>query len=328
MNEIVKRDETFINALRPEEVSNQVALVQEIMKTVMKKDTHYGLIPGCGDRPTLLQPGAQKLAMTFRLAAQYEIKMTALENKHREYEVITTLIQINSGKSWGQGVGNCSTMETKFRYRGAEAISTGRPVPQEYWKNRDVSLIGGKEFTTKKIDGKYMICEKGDKKENPDIADTFNTVLKMAKKRSLVDAILTATAAGDLFTQDIEDFDPAMFGGTTTPPQTEKTVDAEYETIPPEQETKTAPEEKPKEPTKAANGKLTPASQKLYDLMKQHCKDEADMLELLRQLTEWIDSKGDFHQGRITFNGLSDKMADIARHKLEAMIAKNNKEGK
>jgi hypothetical protein len=43
------------------------------------------------------------------------------------------------------------------------------------------------------------------KVENPDIADTYNTVLKMAKKRAHVDAILTATAASDIFTQDIDE---------------------------------------------------------------------------------------------------------------------------
>src|SRR6185369_6401125 len=36
-------------------------------------------------------------------------------------------------------------------------------------------------------------------------ADVANTILKMAKKRGLVDAILTVTAASDIFTQDIED---------------------------------------------------------------------------------------------------------------------------
>jgi hypothetical protein len=42
--------------------------------------------------------------------------------------------------------------------------------------------------------------------ENPDIADTYNTVLKMAKKRAYVDATITAAAASDMFTQDMEDF--------------------------------------------------------------------------------------------------------------------------
>jgi len=32
-----------------------------------------------------------------------------------------------------------------------------------------------------------------------------NTILKMAKKRAQVDAVITATAASDIFTQDIED---------------------------------------------------------------------------------------------------------------------------
>lgn len=42
---------------------------------------------------------------------------------------------------------------------------------------------------------------------NPNIADTYNTVLKMAKKRAHVDASITACAASDIFTQDIEEMD-------------------------------------------------------------------------------------------------------------------------
>ena len=41
--------------------------------------------------------------------------------------------------------------------------------------------------------------------ENPDIADTYNTVLKMACKRALVAAVLNTLAVSDLFTQDVED---------------------------------------------------------------------------------------------------------------------------
>jgi hypothetical protein len=42
--------------------------------------------------------------------------------------------------------------------------------------------------------------------EVPDIGDSYNTILKMAKKRAYIDAILSATAASDIFTQDLEDF--------------------------------------------------------------------------------------------------------------------------
>jgi hypothetical protein len=41
--------------------------------------------------------------------------------------------------------------------------------------------------------------------ENPDLPDTWNTVLKMADKRALVAAVLNGTAASDVFTQDAED---------------------------------------------------------------------------------------------------------------------------
>lgn len=45
--------------------------------------------------------------------------------------------------------------------------------------------------------------EKKYKKNDP--WNIANTILKMAKKRALVDAVLTSTAASDIFTQDVED---------------------------------------------------------------------------------------------------------------------------
>jgi len=47
-------------------------------------------------------------------------------------------------------------------------------------------------------------------------SDSFtivNTLLKMAKKRALIDAVLSATRASGLFTQDIEDFPKKNFKG-------------------------------------------------------------------------------------------------------------------
>lgn len=43
--------------------------------------------------------------------------------------------------------------------------------------------------------------------KNQDAAGSANTVLKMAKKRALVDATLSATRASGMFTQDLEDVD-------------------------------------------------------------------------------------------------------------------------
>ncbi|MCL2632336.1 MAG: hypothetical protein FWD45_04555, partial [Coriobacteriia bacterium] len=205
--------QSITTALTAHDVVAQVALIQQVMEAVMKEGEHYGVIPGTSSKPTLLQPGAQKLLLTFNFAPRYEVEMRDLENSHREYEVRCILTMRQSGQFVGEGVGICSTMESKYRYRGAELEDTEADVPKEYWtarsagdKGRMQALLGGKNRTTsKRPDGSWGIFIKGERKENPDIADTYNTVLKMSKKRALVDAVLTATAASDIFTQDLED---------------------------------------------------------------------------------------------------------------------------
>lgn len=204
-NSIAKYDMTQ-DAMTPATVVNQVQLIQHVMEKVMKDGEHYGIIPGCGNKPTLLKGGAEKLSLTFRLSPSYEVTEKELGNGHREYYVKCTLTHIPTDKVFGQGVGACSTMEGKYRFRTGEVEFTGKEVPKEYWTNRDINLIGGKGFGTKKNkSGKWEIVMAGEKVEHDNPADYYNTVLKMAKKRAHVDAVLTATAASDIFTQDVED---------------------------------------------------------------------------------------------------------------------------
>jgi len=199
------------------EIQMQVNLIQEVMKKVMKDGTHYGKIPGCGDKKVLLKPGAEKLSLTFHLRPVIDndrdirVEQMAGHDGHVEITVYCHIMN-TSGLEIATGIGSCSTMESKYRYRGGEKKPTGEPVPKEYWnlKNEGQAseaqqLIGGAGYGIAKIDGSWQICEFGEKMENPDIADTYNTVLKMAKKRAYVDGILSATAASDIFTQDIFD---------------------------------------------------------------------------------------------------------------------------
>lgn len=150
-------------------VREQVNQIQYLMKSVLQDGTHYGTIKGCGDKPTLLQPGAEKIAYMFKLVPSYKVDREHLGNGHREYTVECTLTSRDTGEVMGFGVGECSTMESKYRYR---------------WEGY------GRERR---------------RVENPDIADVWNTCLKMAKKRAFVDAVKSTTAASDVFTQDIED---------------------------------------------------------------------------------------------------------------------------
>lgn len=196
-----------------QEVTTQVAKIQTLMSAVMKQDEHYGVIPGTGKKPSLLKPGAEKLCFVFRLVPSFEIDREDFPNGHREYRVKCILKTMGSGAIVGEGVGSCSTMESKYRYRSGPVEFTGRPVPKEYWDMRDsnpeeaLKAIGGKGHSVKKNPdtGRWEIVIAGEKTENPDIADVYNTVLKMAKKRAHVDATITACAASDIFTQDVED---------------------------------------------------------------------------------------------------------------------------
>lgn len=248
-------------ALGVNDILAQVKLIQEVMTRVMTDGEHYGVIPGTGTKKTLLQPGAQKLTMTFRLAPEYELQETNLPREHKEYRVICTLKSIQTGNFVGQGVGCCSTMESKYRFRGG-----ARKCPN---CGKETIIKGKKEYGggwlcfTKK-NGCGSKWEDGDPEiegqsvervecENP--ADFYNTVLKMAKKRAFVDATITATAASDIFTQDVGDDDgdgngpqaPTMPPASSFKPQTAP--------IPP-QEPKTAAEAPSKRRTPAEEEEL------------------------------------------------------------------------
>jgi hypothetical protein len=215
------------SALTVQQVLGQVQLIQQVMSAAMKDGEHYGKIPGCGDKPTLLKPGAEKLCLTFRLAPTYQLEERQLERGHREYRVQCTLSSISSGAFIGQGVGVCSTMEAKYRYRAGAPEMTDKAVPRAYWDLRQDDpataqmLLGGKGFVPKKVDGAWMIAKAGERAEHDNPADYYNTVLKIAKKRALVDAVLTATAASDIFTQDLEDISANLALSTLAPAQEE-----------------------------------------------------------------------------------------------------------
>lgn len=174
--------------------------------------------------------------MVFRLRPiidnDRDVRVDDLGDGHREITVYCHVMNAQ-GLELATGVGSCSTKESKFRYRGGHKVFIDQPVPREYW---DAKKAGDTEKIEKLI-GKGMgvgknpktdqweICEMGEKMENPDIADTYNTVLKMAKKRAYVDGILSATAASDIFTQDIEDFPEAQTAPTKQPIQQPQAVE-------------------------------------------------------------------------------------------------------
>lgn len=190
--------------------------IRKIIQEYFVDGVHWGKIPGT-DKPTLFKPGSDLIQALFQLRPEFEISRETLEGLHREVTVYTTLYA--NDRKVGQGVGCGSTMETKYRWRKAERVCPSCGM-NTIIKGKE--QYGGGWLCWQKKGGCGAKFEDGDPQitgqevgrvENPDIADAYNTVLKMAKKRSLNDAIITTTGISDMVTQDLDDDDVVRAAG-------------------------------------------------------------------------------------------------------------------
>jgi hypothetical protein len=195
--------------LSVEQVLAQVEKIQILMQKAMHKDEHYGVIPGT-PKPTLLKAGAEKLCLMFRLDPEYEITERQ-EGEHLTILSRCTLYHITTGARMGSGMGSCSTRESKYAYRksGRACPSCGveGSIQRSKFGNKGwycYLKLGGCDAKFEPNDPK-ITEQKTDRVANPDLADQYNTILKMANKRSLIAGVLNVTAASDIFTQDLED---------------------------------------------------------------------------------------------------------------------------
>jgi hypothetical protein len=161
----------------------------------MKEGVHYGKIPGAGDKPTLLKPGAEVLCMSFRIADSYLAEDLSTPDMIR-YRVTCTGSHQLSGTVLGSGLGEASSSEEKYKWRKAVCDEEWDETPAHLRRNKYAKAKGG---------GFYM-----QKQVRTEPADLANTVLKMANKRAKIAMVLNVTAASDMFSQDLEDMDEAL----------------------------------------------------------------------------------------------------------------------
>lgn len=171
------------------EVKAQVNHIQAVMAAVMKDGHHYGKIPGCGDKPTLLKPGAEKLLLTFRISIDPEVEDLSHGDEVRFRVRCRGLAE--DGRFLGTGLGECSSDEDKYAWRAAVCDEEWDATAEDRRRTKWRKGKGGSAYTVPQV------------RCHP--ADAANTILKMAKKRALVDMTLSITAASDIFTQDLED---------------------------------------------------------------------------------------------------------------------------
>jgi hypothetical protein len=183
------------------EMRARVNRIQEVMQAVMKKDVHFGIIPGT-DKPTLYKAGAEKILMTFRIAAH----MAAIEDlgtsDEARYRVTVRGVNQVTGEVLGEGSGECSSREEKYSWRRPVHTNEFNAAPAD--RRREKFQRDGNVWQQVRTEH----------------ADVANTILKMAIKRALIAMTLVVTAASDVFSQDIEDLPEELRDAVADAPAT------------------------------------------------------------------------------------------------------------
>jgi hypothetical protein len=174
-----------------QQLQSRMRTILDVMANVLEEGKDYGKIPGT-DKPTLYKPGAEKLMLTFELAAA-EPHIDDLSTPDEIRYRVRVPIEGPDGRVLAVGIGEASSNEEKYRWR--------RPVCDEEFAETPDHLRREKWF--KGYQNKP--ASKG-KQIRTSPADVANTILKMAHKRGFIHGTLLATGASSVFNQDLEDF--------------------------------------------------------------------------------------------------------------------------
>lgn len=202
--------------------------LEQFKRDIMIEGVDYGVIPGT-PKPTLLKPGAEKLAQAFGLSPIFEItsRIEDWERGFFHYEIRCDLISKRSGRTVASAHGSANSKEPRYRWRDAKPSCPDCGMELRRSKRREGDPNESGWYCWAKAGGCGATWPKETVKvvgrvENPEPYELVNTVLKMAEKRALVADILIATGGSGTWTQDIEDM-PSVVG--------DRAVDASFTTV-------------------------------------------------------------------------------------------------
>lgn len=220
-DDIVLVDERYISPLVPvaEAIATYEAM-RDFIKSAMVAGRDYGVIPGT-KKPTLLQPGAEKLMRFFSLdfvivPGQHITDWTGQDHGGEPFFYYEfTGRAMRGSRIIAECVGSCNSWEKKYRYRQGNRVCPNCGQPTIFKSKNDPGFYcwvkkGGCGSVFLPDDERITKQETGMVK-NPDIFDTVNTLQKMSIKRSLVGVSLIACNAHEYFTQDVEDYTEGVF---------------------------------------------------------------------------------------------------------------------
>ena len=176
--------------------------MQEYVKRYLQKKIDYGTIPGCGDKPVLFKPGAEKLCRLFKLNPHFQLidKIVDYQDNLFHYHYRCQLYRFN--EFVGEADGIASSKESKFSRKiliCPQCKNQGSLMKSKFKQ--------GHHYCNPKAGG----CGDNILSDTLDFAgETFdynsiNTLCKLSQKRALVGAVLIVCGASMYFTQDLED---------------------------------------------------------------------------------------------------------------------------
>lgn len=171
----------------PAEIVQAQNEARALVHQSLKEGRDYGKIPGT-DKPTLLKPGAERVALGF--GCYYGEPIIVEKEIDHDREVKWT----KRKKQWK----NRFRGDREFDWVEEAGVSLGlyRYVVRVQVINRDSGQVVGEGIgACSSMESKYI--------DRP--RDSENTILKMAHKRAIVAACLVTFGLSDEFTQDVED---------------------------------------------------------------------------------------------------------------------------
>ena len=156
--------------------------IGQMMQKKMKRDHHYGLIPGA-KKDSLWQPGADLILSGFRYYDEpFHTERTEDEDGHIRITIYSRIHPLGHPEiTISVGVGAASSRETKYAYR---------------WVKENEIPKGFEKDSLKVRNGKY---DKLYRIPNQDIGELENTLLKMARKRAKVSGVMALPGCSELF---------------------------------------------------------------------------------------------------------------------------------
>jgi len=178
-----------------EKALQKIKQCQAIVQKQLIAGVDYGTVPGTTGKGTLFKPGAEKLLRIHGLVDTYEIieKIEDWDKGIFYYFIKCILKDYKTGKMVSEGLGSCNSKESKYRWRWV----TEKEIPQDVDKNALFKKTINSQY------GNFILY----RLESDEIFSQVNTIQKMAKKRALLDATLSACRLSSIFTQDIDDED-------------------------------------------------------------------------------------------------------------------------